>query len=88
METHRDLLIIGGGLAGLSAAKTAMENGMSFEVFEVGGELGGRVRSAGFEGVTIEEGPNWITGTQGKKTKKNRHPKTNPIWKMAQDVNL
>lgn len=41
-----------------------------------------------FGGLLVEEGANWITGTSAKKTKRNKQPKTNPIWKLAQNVKL
>ncbi|KAJ7816311.1 amine oxidase [Mycena olivaceomarginata] len=66
---HRSVLILGGGVAGIIAARTLHEQGIDdFLIVEARNELGGRLRSKRFgaEGrqVTVELGANWIQGTQ------------------------
>lgn len=48
VQTELDLLVIGGGLAGLSAAARALENGASVVVLEKGPAVGGSALYAGF----------------------------------------
>ena len=48
--------IVGGGLAGLAAARTLHKHGVSCTVFEAGDQLGGRVRSEKIDGVTVDYG--------------------------------
>jgi len=45
MANTRHVGIIGGGLAGLSAAATLAEKGIKTTLFEAGGQLGGRARN-------------------------------------------
>lgn len=59
------VLILGGGVAGIIAARTLHQQGIqSFLIIEARGELGGRLKSHNFSGVTVEAGANWIHGTQ------------------------
>jgi polyamine oxidase len=63
------VLILGGGVAGVIAARTLHEKGMDdFLIVEARTELGGRMQdyTIGVPGdqYTIELGPNWIQGTQ------------------------
>lgn len=54
-------LILGGGLSGITAAKTLLDNNIKdFYVLEGQDYIGGRIHAAQFEGVTIEEGANWL----------------------------
>ena len=72
------VVIIGAGVAGISAAKTLHDSGMTdFIIIEGSDRIGGRLKSAAFAGKTIEIGGNWIHGTNG-----------NPIWKIAQKHKL
>src|SRR5919106_4115195 len=48
LQTEVDLLVIGGGLAGLSAAARALEKGTSVVVVEKGSAVGGSALYAGF----------------------------------------
>jgi protoporphyrinogen/coproporphyrinogen III oxidase len=53
-----DVLVIGGGLAGLSAAYTALQQGLSVQVLEAGHTVGGLVQSQRTpEGYLLEFGP-------------------------------
>ncbi len=56
-----DILIVGGGLAGLAAAEACKKQGYSFHVLEAAPTPGGRchtTRSAA--GTRVEEGANWV----------------------------
>ncbi|MDZ5621014.1 FAD-binding protein [Nocardioides sp. HM23] len=48
MEPDLDLLVIGGGMGGLTAAANAARNGLSVIVIEIGADVGGSGRYAGY----------------------------------------
>lgn len=58
-----DVLVLGGGFAGLIAARDLTEQGFSVRVLEARDRLGGRTWSAPFPGtdITIEYGGTWFT---------------------------
>jgi len=60
-EGDADVLVIGGGLAGLAAAARLTQDGLRPVVLEREKEPGGRVRSEEWEGCTIELGATFIT---------------------------
>lgn len=75
---HSKVLILGGGMAGIAAAKTLQENGISdFIILEGSHRLGGRVHSTLLGDKRIELGAAWIHGIN-----------TNCLWPMAQDCGL
>ncbi len=49
-------IIIGGGLAGLAAAKTLMQHGHTFKIIEKENHLGGRVQTSQINGHLIDHG--------------------------------
>lgn len=51
-----DILIVGGGIAGLSAAKVFAEKGISYMLVEGANRLGGRINSVQHNGCTLELG--------------------------------
>jgi oxygen-dependent protoporphyrinogen oxidase len=51
------LLVIGGGITGLSAAWEAMQTGAEVTLVEAADQLGGKVRTEQVEGLLIEHGP-------------------------------
>lgn len=53
-------VVIGGGLAGLSAAITLQEAGESVELYEASDDLGGRVRSDYIDGYILDRGFQFI----------------------------
>ncbi len=57
-KTSIDVIIIGGGISGLSAAYWLQERGRSFRLFEQGRTVGGVMRSERADGYLIEHGPN------------------------------
>ncbi|CAN4080811.1 unnamed protein product [Withania somnifera] len=76
------VVIIGAGIAGLTAAKTLYTTHNSNELFELcvvegGNRIGGRIFTSEFNGDQVEMGATWIHGTEG-----------NPIFKIAQEMNL
>ena len=55
-----ELLVIGGGIAGLSAAFEAKKRGVSFILVEAQPQLGGIIRTESENGFTIDAGPDAI----------------------------
>jgi phytoene dehydrogenase-like protein len=51
-----DLIIVGGGLTGLSAARAALSRGMNFQLVEASDTLGGRVATDLVDGFRIDRG--------------------------------
>ena len=63
MSTHhhnnlagKHIAVVGGGLAGLAAAKVLADGGASLEVIESSDRLGGRVASDVIDGFTVDHG--------------------------------
>jgi len=77
------VLILGGGVAGVIAARTLHQNGIDdFLLVEARHELGGRMMSYTFANKTIEQGANWIQGTQIE------DGPANPIFELAKKHNV
>ena len=55
-----DAIIIGAGISGLAAADHLIDSGNDVLVLEARDRIGGRIWSYSWNGVTIEEGANWI----------------------------
>jgi phytoene dehydrogenase-like protein len=55
-ESHADVLIIGGGLSGLTCAVILTEAGKSVRLLEATDRVGGRVRSDVIDGFTLDVG--------------------------------
>ncbi|MDP6604875.1 MAG: FAD-dependent oxidoreductase [Dehalococcoidia bacterium] len=53
-ETKKTVMVIGGGVAGLEAARVAAERGHTVSVYERGDELGGQVLTAGKASMRID----------------------------------
>ncbi len=53
----KDVVIIGGGVAGLSCAHYLRREGISVRVIEVAEKAGGNLRSEKLDGYTLEQGP-------------------------------
>lgn len=56
MTDDEDVVVAGGGLAGLVAARHLAEDGFDVTLFEREPEVGGRVRSAHDDGFTFDRG--------------------------------
>ena len=72
-QARKKVIIIGAGIAGLSAARRLTKKGFSPIILEAQEKPGGRVRSNRSLGFVYEEGANWI-----------HKPKGNPIKKLAE----
>lgn len=55
-----DVLIIGSGIAGLTAASTLRENGVKFKILEASGQIGGRLQKTHQFGVGFDLGPTLV----------------------------
>lgn len=56
MPTQPDVLIVGGGLAGLCCARALQEKGISFRILEASDGIGGRVRTDNADGYLLDRG--------------------------------
>ncbi len=54
--SHHDVLIVGGGLAGLACALELQTHGVESLILEAGDGVGGRVRTDEFEGFLLDRG--------------------------------
>jgi monoamine oxidase len=68
----KSVVVIGGGISGLAAAKKLKEKGFTVIVLEAQEKVGGRIRTDRSLGVAFDEGASWIHG-----------PKGNPITSLA-----
>lgn len=56
MATDCDVVVVGAGLAGLSAARQMAIHGLDVRVIEAADDVGGRVRSDYVDGFTLDRG--------------------------------
>lgn len=56
MAKHVDVAIVGGGLAGIAAARRLMQCDVDFHLFEAAPSLGGRARTDNIEGFKLDHG--------------------------------
>ena len=80
-KVPKKVIIIGAGMAGMKLAHTLTKHGIDFCLIEISKYMGGRIKCSRFEDETIEEGANWITGSQ-------KGSKENPIWTLAKSCGL
>ena len=60
-----DLIVLGAGAAGLSAAHFARKAGLEVELFEASAHPGGRMQTTREKGFTVEHGPlGWLDGDE------------------------
>jgi monoamine oxidase len=61
----KTVVVIGGGISGLAAAKKLKEKGFTVIVLEAQEKVGGRMRTDRSLGVAFDEGASWIHGPNG-----------------------
>ena len=71
-SNDKTVVVIGGGISGLAAAKKLKEKGFTVIVLESQEKVGGRIRTDRSLGVAFDEGASWIHGPIG-----------NPITSLA-----
>ena len=59
-----DVIVVGGGFAGVTAARDCEKNGYRTVVLEARDRLGGRTWTATFDGSSIEYGGTWVYNNQ------------------------
>ncbi len=78
LETNaRSALIIGAGMAGLTAAKRLSDRGLEVRVLEARNRMGGRILTNEDLGMPLDLGASWIHGTRG-----------NPLTGLARRANM
>lgn len=55
-STSAEVVIVGGGLAGLSCARHLQENGVSYRLLEASDRVGGRVKTDCIDGFLLDRG--------------------------------
>ena len=73
-QVKKNVIIIGAGISGLSAAHQLKKNGFNPIVLEAQEKVGGRLKTDRSLGIAFDEGASWIHG-----------PVKNPITKLAQE---
>jgi len=74
---RRSILVVGAGMAGMAAAQTLKQAGISATVLEARDRPGGRMQTRYLNGVAIDLGAAWI-----------HDPQDNPLTALADDLNL
>jgi monoamine oxidase len=74
LSTSANVLVLGAGIAGLAAARTLTDKGLSVIVLEARNRIGGRMWTDSSLGLPLDLGASWIHGVDG-----------NPITKLAEE---
>lgn len=77
LSTSADVLVLGAGIAGLAAARTLTDKGLSVIVLEARNRIGGRMWTDSSLGLPLDLGASWIHGVDG-----------NPITKLAKEFGI
>ena len=93
--TRTNVVIIGGGAAGIGAGEILKKENIDFVIIEAQGEIGGRIQKYDFSGIVVENGANWIHGQFDKEYcddagqncgSTNKTPKfINSIWEYQEN---
>jgi monoamine oxidase len=76
-QSKRSVLIIGGGIAGLAAAKQLTQSGYKVTILEARDRIGGRIHTAKLGGNAVDLGAQWIEGIDG-----------NPLMKLCRQMDI
>ncbi|KAF9892115.1 hypothetical protein FE257_002521 [Aspergillus nanangensis] len=83
-QTH-DVIVVGAGYAGLSAARNAAKSGLSVLLLEARDRIGGRTWSSNIEGYPYELGGTWIHWGQPHTFREIYHYGMKPDLEVSQD---
>lgn len=75
MTDHYDVVIVGGGAAGIAAGRRLRGTGLSFLILEGGARLGGRAWTLSGEGLHLDMGCGWLHSAE-----------RNPWAKLAEEL--
>lgn len=78
------VVIVGGGAAGIAAAKALYEANINFLLLEADERIGGRIKNQQFGDYMVENGANWIHGLYTA----DDPPMNNPIWDFKNQLNI
>lgn len=62
-RTTADVLVVGAGLSGLTAARTVLQAGLTPLILEADTRVGGRILTEELAGLPMELGAQWIGDT-------------------------